>query len=76
MADYEKQTDFIIANLLQKANIPFTMNGSDIKEIQEALKTGSKRGTGKKGFPEFIGKSDEFIIVIEDKADTSNKQSI
>lgn len=74
MADYEKQTDFIIANLLQRAGISFTMNGSDIKEIQEALKTGSKRGTGKKGFPEFVAKSGEFIIVIEDKADT-NKQA-
>ncbi len=73
MADYEKQTDFIIANLLQKANIPFTMNGSDIKEIEQALKTGSKRGTGKKGFPEFVAKSGNFIIVIEDKADTSKQ---
>ena len=74
MAEYEKETDFIVANLLQRAGIPFTMNGSDIKEIQEALKTGSKRGTGKKGFPEFVAKSGDFIIVIEDKADT-NKQA-
>lgn len=73
MADYEKQTDFIIATLLKKSGIDFTMNGSGIKEIEDALKTGSKRGTGKSGFPEFVAKSGEFIIVIEDKADTSKQ---
>lgn len=73
MANYEKQTDFIIANLLQKAGIAYTMNGSNIKEIEEALKTGSKRGTGKIGFPEFVAQSDEFIIVIEDKADNDKQ---
>jgi type I restriction-modification system DNA methylase subunit len=65
----EKKTDFFIGKLLNLANIDFTPNGSDIKEIQDALKTASKKGTGKSGFPEFTAKSKEFIIVIEDKAE-------
>ena len=65
----EKKTDFFIGKLLDLAKIKFTPNGSDIKEIQDALKTASKKGTGKVGFPEFTAKSNDFIIVIEDKAD-------
>jgi len=65
----EKNTDFFIGKLLDLAKIKFTPNGSDIKEIQDALKTASKKGTGKVGFPEFTAKSKDFIIVIEDKAD-------
>ncbi|OHD10714.1 MAG: restriction endonuclease [Spirochaetes bacterium GWB1_36_13] len=71
----ERKTDFFIGNLLNNARIKFTPNGSDIKEIQDALKTASKKGTGKNGFPEFVCKSRDFIIVIEDKADL-NKQAI
>lgn len=71
----EKATDLFITRLLDDAKIDFTPNGSSIKEIQEALKTASKRGTNSVGFPEFVGKSKEFIIVIEDKAETS-KQSL
>jgi len=65
----EKKTDFFIGGLLDLAKIKFTPNGSEIKEIQDALKTASKKGTGKVGFPEFTAKSKDFIIVIEDKAD-------
>lgn len=65
----EKKTDFFIGKLLDLAKITFTPNGSDIKEIQDALKTASKKGTGKVGFPEFTAKSKDFIIIIEDKAD-------
>ena len=69
MTKYEKQTDFIIASLLEDAGMDFTFNGSKIKEVEEALKTASKRGTGKQGFPEFVAVSGEYLIVIEDKAD-------
>jgi type I restriction-modification system DNA methylase subunit len=64
----EKKTDFFIGKLLDNANIKFTPNGSDIKEIQTAFKTASKKGTGNVGFPEFTAKSKDFILVIEDKA--------
>jgi type I restriction-modification system DNA methylase subunit len=65
----ERKTDFFIGKLLDDAGIDYTPNGSHIKEIQDALKTASKKGTGKVGFPEFIAKSNDFIIVIEDKAE-------
>ncbi|MDD3467404.1 MAG: N-6 DNA methylase, partial [Campylobacterales bacterium] len=65
----EKKLDFFIGKLLESAKIDFTPNASSIKEIQDALKTASKKGTGKSGFPEFVGISNDFILVIEDKAD-------
>ena len=65
----EKITDLFISKLLDIAKIKYTPNGSSILEIQKALKTASKKGTGRAGFPEFVGKSKDFIIVIEDKAD-------
>ena len=73
MSKNEKITDFFIGNLLSNAKIDFTPNGSSIKEIQDALKTASKKGTGKVGFPEFTAKSKDFIIVIEDKANLENQ---
>ncbi|MBR6992606.1 MAG: N-6 DNA methylase [Methanobrevibacter sp.] len=69
----EKNTDLFIAKLLNSAKIDYLAEGSKIKEIQEALKTASKKGTGEVGFPEFVGKSNDFIIVIEDKAETSKQ---
>ncbi len=64
----ERVTDFFIGGLLKSSGIEFTPNGSSIKEILEALKTASKQGTGKAGFPEFTAKSKDFILVIENKA--------
>ena len=69
----EKKTDLFVAELLKAANINATPNGSDIIEVAEALKSASKRGTNKKGFPEFVAKVNDFLIVIEDKADTSKQ---
>lgn len=73
MSKNERTLDFHIGTLLKSANIAFTPNGSSITEIHEALKTASKKGTGKVGFPEFTARSCDFILVIEDKADL-NKQ--
>ena len=69
----EKETDFIIKKLLDAAGIECQAEGCAIHEIQVALQSASKRGTVKVGFPEFVGQSDEFIIVIEDKASTDNQ---
>lgn len=66
----EKVTDIIIAQLLAKAGIDATPGESRIHEINEALKTSSKRDTGRKGFPEFVAQSGDFILVIENKAKT------
>lgn len=67
----ERKTDFFIGKLLDGAKIDYTPNGSSIKEIKDALKTSSKKKTGRAGFSEFVCKSKDFIIVIEDKADLS-----
>ena len=66
----ERLTDNIIKKLLDAANISFYPNGSDIVEIQRALSTASKRGTNKQGFPEFTAVVNDFVIVIEDKAES------
>ena len=67
----ERQTDFIVAEYLKNAAIDFFPNGSRVDEIQNALKTASKRGTDKQGFPEFTAVVNDFVIVIEDKADSN-----
>lgn len=74
MSKNERKLDFYIRDLLKSAGIEFEPNGSSILEIHEALKTSSKKGTGRVGFPEFTAKSGDFILVIEDKADL-NKQA-
>ena len=72
MVKNEVNTDLWVYDLLKEANIAskFSAQGSSIKEINEALQTASKRGTGKVGFPEYVGVVKDFLIVIEDKADT------
>ena len=69
MSKNERTLDFHIGRLLDSADIIYTPNGSSIKELQDALKTASKKGSGKVGYPEFTAKSGEFILIIEDKAD-------
>lgn len=71
MAKKEVLTDFWVYELLKEANIDLHPQGSNIKEIDEALKTASKAGTGKVGFPEYCGVVKDFLLVIENKADVS-----
>ncbi len=68
MAKKEVNTDFWVRDLLRDANIELDAQGTNIKELEQALKTASKKGTGKAGYPEFIGIVKDFVIVIEDKA--------
>ena len=68
MAKKEVKTDLWVYDLLSEAGISLTPQGCDIKEIDEALKTASKSGTGNVGYPEYCGVVKDFIIVIEDKA--------
>ncbi|EFE86193.1 hypothetical protein [Fusobacterium periodonticum] len=74
MGKKEVKTDLWVYDLLKEAKISdkLSAQGSDIKEINEALQTASKRGTGNVGFPEYVGVVKDFLIVIEDKADTLN----
>ena len=72
MAKKEVKTDFWVYELLKDADINLTPQGCDIKAIDEALKTASKSKTGNVGYPEYCGVVEDFIIVIEDKADLSH----
>lgn len=73
----ERKTDKIVRERLELAGIDYDEETSRFPEINEALKGATKNiesGTGKnKGFPEFIAKVNDFIIVIEDKKDTSKQ---
>lgn len=71
MAKKEVLTDLWVYEMLKEANIDLHPQGSNIKEINEALKTASKAGTGNTGFPEYCGVVKDFILVIENKADVS-----
>lgn len=72
MAKKEVNTDLYVAKLLDEAGITYSAQGSDIKEIDNALKSASKRKTGKSGFPEYVCVVKDFVLVIEDKASISN----
>lgn len=71
MAKKEVKTDFWVNYLLKEAGLNLEPQGSSIKEIDDALKTASKSGTGKVGFPEFVGVIKDYVIVIEDKSDVN-----
>lgn len=71
MAKKEVKTDLWVYDLLKEAKICLDPQGCSIKEIDEALKTASKKGTGNVGFPEYVGVVKDFILLIEDKSDIS-----
>lgn len=67
----EAQTDLFVYELLKDAGIKGEAQGSDILEIKNALKSASKRQTGKVGFPEYIAVVQDFLLVIENKKKSS-----
>jgi len=71
VAKKEAATDLWVHSLLQEAKIHLDPQGSTIREIDQALKTASKSGSGKVGFPEYTGVVGDFLLVIENKADPS-----
>ncbi len=71
MAKREIKTDLWVYGLLREANIEFEAQGSSQPEINNALKTASKKGTGKVGFPEAVAIVKDFLLVIEDKPELS-----
>lgn len=70
MAKKEIMTDLWVYDMLKEIGVQndFSAQGSNIKEIDEALATASKKGTGNVGFPEYVGVINDFLVVIEDKA--------
>lgn len=72
MPKKEAQTDIWVHDLLKSEGIILEYQGCSIKEVNDALKTASKSGKGNAGFPEFCGVVNDFLVVIEDKADLTN----
>lgn len=68
MAKKEARTDLWVSRQLDDCGFNYTPQGSGVKDIDEALKTASKRGTGKAGYPEFVAVIKDFVLVVEDKA--------
>ena len=68
MPKKEVKTDYWVYDLLKEAKLQLTPQGCDIAEVNEALKTASKSGTGNVGYPEYCGAVKDFLLVIEDKA--------
>lgn len=54
MAKKEVKTDLWVAKQLDECSIRFDAQGSNTKEIDEALKSASKRGTGKAGIQNML----------------------
>jgi len=67
----EAYTNLWVSQLLKEAGLLLYPQGSNIREIQHALRTASKRGTGLVGFPEYTGVVKDYLLVIENKADLS-----
>ena len=76
MAKKEVKIDLWVARQLDDCKIDYDAQGSDVKEINEALRTASKRGTGNAGYPEYVSVVKDFVIVIEDKADLQNHEKL
>lgn len=69
----EKATDIFIAGLLKEAEINYVPEDGINKEVKDALKSASKKGTDKQGYPDFTAQSKDFILIIEDKADLTKQ---
>ena len=76
MAKKEVKTDLWVARQLDDSKIKYDAQGSDVKEINDALQSASKRGTGNAGYPEYVAVVKDFVIVIEDKADLAKHQKL
>ncbi|MBT1017949.1 hypothetical protein KJY77_02170 [Canibacter sp. lx-72] len=73
MPKKEKTTDLLVWDMLKSVGLSdFSAQGSSIMEIDKALATASKKGTGKHGCPEYVGVVKDFLIVIEDKVSLNN----
>lgn len=76
MANEASRTDQYVRREIEKFQIPYTEQGSDNKEIKEALKNASKTGGGGVGKPEFVIINSDLVIIIEDKELDSQLVSI
>ena len=66
-------TDHIIYGMMTSVGLKPEPEKTQIREVQAALKTASKRLTGNAGKPEFIAMSGNYLIVVEDKPDSDHQ---
>ncbi len=71
MAKKEANFDLCIYDLLTDACIKADAQGSSIVEINNALKSVSKKQTNGVGFPEYVALVKDFVLVMENKQDRS-----
>ena len=64
MAKKEANFDLYIHDLLVEAGIQADTQGSNIIEINNALKSASKHKTGNVGFPEYCAVVNDFVLVM------------
>lgn len=77
MVTKEAATDFWVGKQLEENGIAdFDLQGSSVKEIDEALKTASKRGTKNIGRPDIVAVINDFVLIVEDKNDMSRHQKL
>lgn len=76
MAKKEVKTDLWVASQLKENGIKYDAQGSNVKDLDKALKTASKRGTGKAGYPEYVSVVGDYVLVIEDKADLDKQKKL
>ena len=76
MAKKEAKTDLWVASQLDEFGIQYDAQGSEIKELDDALRTASKKGTGKAGYPDYVAVVNGFVIVIEDKANINKHKKL
>lgn len=71
----EKKTDLLVYSLMSDAGLEPEAEKTSIREVQNALRTASKRLTGRSGRPEYIAVSGNFLLIVEDKKDTKFQAS-
>ena len=65
----ESNFDMYIHDLLSEAGIDAEYQHTEILQLAEALSTASKGQTGEAGKPDFIAVVNDYVLVLEDKAD-------
>lgn len=65
----EVTTDILVSNMMTQVGLNPQPRGSMIPEVHNALRNASKRKTGKIGYPDFTAQSNNFILIVENKAD-------
>ena len=69
MRTIERTTDILVSNMMTRVGLKPQPQGSIIPEVHQALRNASKRKSGNPGYPDFTAQSNNFILIVENKAD-------